>query len=130
MEPINKVSLSGEESGEMRVQDMVNYFRGIEVLHPIVSLLYQSSEDKEIFQQCLSHEYEIIHKRSPVLAENEISIVQKAFMILMETVEDDVGAIEIYVEEILGLNLVSDPYHLQTLQTAVKTRKLLLESMR
>ena len=118
----------GEMQGELRVRDMVNNFRMIEVLHPVVSSLCGSPEDLEIFQQSLTHEWEIIRRRSHNLADNEISIVQKAFMILMADMEARTGAIELYVEEILGVKLVSDVDQLKTFEMAFKARNMVLHS--
>lgn len=107
--------------------DLLNRYRNVEVVHPLVSNFCEVPENKEEFQSCLTYDYYVLRDRSQDLANSEISIYQKAFVILMEEQEDRIGGIEIYVDELLGLrfNPKKAP---QTLATAVKARSFIQKS--
>ncbi len=126
MEPANR---QRPLDGELQVHEIVKRFRAVKVLHPSVSLLCKSPEDQGIFRKSLEHDLIIIRGRSPQLLDHEISIVQKAFMVLMKNHEDRIGGIELYVQEIIGLNHVDASKRLQSLQTAVRARDLIFNSM-
>ena len=109
---------------ELRLNRIINQYRNIEVLHPVVARLCEVPAHRKTFHKALTHDLDIIHSRSPHLPEFEITIYQKAFMILMDREEDRIGGIEIYVDEILGVKLSGSTESLQTLKAAVDTRDL------
>lgn len=111
-----------------RLRDLLNQYRNVEVVHPVVSTLCEVAERKEVFQKCLTHDFYVLRERSQDLANSEISIYQKAFVILMGKEEDRIGGIEIYVDELLGLRLVDSARAPQTLATAVNARGLMQNS--
>lgn len=111
-----------------KVRDIVNSYRSIEIVHPTLSNMFQSPEFKQAFLNSLTQDLHVIRQRSPNLIDGEISIVQKAFTILMEHEEDAVPAVELYVEEILGLRFVSEEDRFQTISIVVGTRDSLSTS--
>lgn len=112
------------ECEEIRLNRILNRYRNIEILHPVVARLCEVAAHRKIFHKALTHDLDVIHSRSPHLPDFEITIYQKAFKILMEKEEDRIGGIEIYVDEILGLKLSVSAESLETLKTAVNARDL------
>ena len=112
------------ECEERRLNRIINQYRNIEVLHPVVARLCEIPAHRKVFHKALTHDLDIIHTRSPHLPDFEITIYQKAFKILMNREEDRIGGIEIYVDEILGLKLSGSADSLETLKTAVDARDL------
>lgn len=111
-----------------RLRDILNRYRNVEVVHPAVSKLCEVPKNKALFQKCLKHDLCVLRDRSHDLARSEVSIYQKAFVILMEKEEDRIGGIELYVEELLGLRLTHPADEVQTLKTAIKSRGLIQKS--
>jgi len=110
---------------DAKVQAIVSSYTGIEILHPVVSDMCDDPEFKRMFWLCLSHDLEVISQRSQDLADGEVTANQKAFKVLMEN-EDSEGAVEIYVDEILGLKFSSDAMKAQTLATALQTKDYIM----
>ena len=79
------------------------------------------------FQKVLQHDLEVLQQRSQDLDDHEISLMQKAFVVLMED-GDHIAGIELYVEEIVGLKMVENTDKLQILKSSAKTRDLLVDS--
>ena len=71
----------------------------------------------------------MINARSPNLDDHEITIVQKAFATFMGDEETLHAAIEIYVEEILGLGLSREKNKALMIEDAVGVRAGFLEGM-
>lgn len=115
---------------EHRVRQLVIHYGALEVLHPIISELLESPHYDEIFHKSLQQELKLIRSRSNLLEHHEISIIQKAFMLLMDNPEHYVGGAELYVEEIIGLKLVAAEEKRETLQTAVTAKNIILSSTR
>lgn len=111
---------------DTKVCDIVNTSRFVTKLHPAVSQLCQSREFKRIFCNSLNHDLHVICQRSQVLAHGEVTAIQKAFAILMEKEEDLVPAVELYVDEILGLKFDSAPDRATTLKAMIQTRHSIL----
>ena len=83
---------------------------------------------KEHLQKILQHDLEVIKNRSQDLDDHEISLMQKAFVTLMDE-GDHVAGIELYVEEIVGLKMVEEKQKLKTLKSSVKTKDQMLTGM-
>lgn len=113
---------------ERRVRQLVIHYGAIEVLHPAISELCKSPQHETMFEQCLRQELMLVRSRSDRLDHHEISITQKAFMILMDNLDHHVGGVELYVEEIIGLKLLTAEEKGEALQTAVNARSLILNS--
>ena len=124
-EPVLDMSISSSTQ-DANVRSIVNSYRSIEILHPIVTSLYESPELKQMFWDTLKHDLHVIHQRSQNLADSEITVIQKAFKHLMDNEEDEIPAVELYVEEILGLRFVSDTEKLQTVASAVEAKDSIL----
>ena len=117
------------QDGEIRVRDIINYYRTIEVLHPAVSRLYSTPEDGETFDKILAHDLRMLRGRSYRLEDHEVSIIQKAFIILMGDEENRTGAIELYLDEIIGFRIVAPTDTEEFLATAIKAKEYLLIGM-
>ena len=74
----------------------------------------------------MNQDLHVICQRSQILAHGEITAIQKAFAVLMEKKEDLIPAIELYVNEILGLRFVSELDRATTLNTMIQTRHSIL----
>lgn len=111
---------------DSKVCDIINSCRSTNVLHPAVVELCQSPEFEQIFWSSLNQDLHVICQRSQVLAHVEITAIQKAFAILMEKKEDHIRAVELYVDEILGLKFVSGADKATTLNAMIQTRHSIL----
>lgn len=112
---------------EARLLNMLSYYRPIEILHSTVEEMCTSSVFNEHFQKILQHDLRTIKRRSQDLDDHEISLAQKAFVILMDE-GDHIAGIEIYVEEIIGLRDADDEDRMQILKSSVKTKDLIVMS--
>lgn len=117
------------QNGESRVQDIVTKYRTIKALNPIVSRICESTKNQDSLRKSLQHDLSVICGRSSRLDDHEISITQKAYMLLMQNSDDRLGGIELYVQEIIGLQYVDATESLACLQTAMKTRDVWLHRM-
>lgn len=121
---MNSARLDISKREEISLNRIINQYRNIEILHPVVARLCEIPAHRKVFHRALTHDLDIIHSRSSHLPDFEITIYQKAFKILMDREEDRIGGIEIYVDEILGLKLSGSADSLETLKTAVDARDL------
>ena len=112
---------------EAKLLEILSYYRPIEVLHSTVREMFESIAFKEHFNRILQHDLQVLRRRSQDLDDHEISLTQKAFVIMMEE-EGQIPGVEIYVEEIIGLKVVEDKDKLQILKSSVKTRDLMVKS--
>lgn len=117
------------QNGESSVQEMVTKYSKIKTLHPVVSNICQSHRNQSVLRKSLQHDLSLIRGRSSRLEDHEISIAQKAYMLLMRRPEDRLGGIELYVQEIIGLRYVDATESFACLQTAMKTREIFLHRM-
>jgi len=113
-------------NADAKVREIVRRYRPIEELHPVVSEMYDDPEFERMFWDCLAHDSLVIRRRSQNLADGEITAVQKAFRILMDDKKDGLAAIELYVDEIIGLEVVSETDRAQMLATTLQTRDYIL----
>ena len=114
---------------EARLLEVLNHYRPIELLNSTVAETCESPIFKGHLQKILQHDLQVIKQRSQDLNDHEISLTQKAFVILMDE-GDHIAGIEIYVEEIVGLRIVEDKERLRTLRSSVKTKEEMIKSMR
>lgn len=117
------------QNGESSVEEMVTKYGKTKVLHPIVSQICESPRNQDVLRKSLQHDLSLIRGRSSRLDDHEISIAQKAFMLLMKHPEDRLGGIELYVQEIIGLQHVNATERFACLQTAMKSREIFLYRM-
>ena len=107
---------------ESRVLDLVSRYRAVHELHPLVSEMFSSEEFEGIFQDALKHEQYIISRRSQDLADNEITLAQKAFAMLSDDQADYYAATALWVEEVLGINVVPVENKPSILSAVVKAK--------
>ena len=112
---------------DTKMCDIVNSCRSVDTLHPVVAELCQLPEFKQNFWDVLNQELHVICQRSQILAHGEVTVIQKAFMVLMQNNGDIIPAIDLYVNEILGLKFVSETERATILSTIIQTRHSILE---
>ena len=112
-----------------KVKYLIDTYDSLKALHPVVAKIYETPELKRTFWKSLTHDLYVINRRSPNLADCEITAAQKAFSTLMRSEEGGVAAIGIYVEEVLGLKFVKDVDKAQTLATTVQLRNCMLDGI-
>lgn len=81
-------------------------YQHLEVLHPLLQNLFESQVKKELFTSVMQHDHKMLMTRSQRLEDHEVNAYEKAFCLLMENEDDGIGALEIYVEKILGVGEV------------------------
>ena len=111
---------------DTKVRDIVNSYHSMNTLHPVVSVLCQLPEFKQAFWDSLNQDLHVICQRSQLLVHGEVTVIQKAFAILMQKKEDIIPAIDLYVDEILGLKFVSETDRATALTTMIQTRRSIL----
>ena len=112
-----------------KVREIIDRYHPIQILHPVVSEMYDAPEFERMFWDCLVHDLQVIRRRSQSLADGEITVAQKAFRILMDENNGGIAAIELYVNEIIGLEIVPETDRAQALATALQTRDYILNGM-
>jgi len=88
------------------VQTLVLKYQHLEVLHPLLQILFESQAKKELFTSVMQHDHHTLMRRSQRLEDHEVNAYEKAFCVLMENEDDRIGGLEIYVEMILGVGEV------------------------
>lgn len=111
---------------DTKVRDIVNSCRSVNILHPVVSELFQSPGFSDIFWRSFNQDLHVISQRSQTLVHGEVTAIQKAFAVLMKK-EDLIPAVELYVNEILGLKFVPEPDRSATLNAMIQTRHFILD---
>lgn len=114
---------------DTKVRDIVNSYRSVNVLHPVVSELLHSPGFTQTFWRSLNQDLHVICQRSQILVHGEVTATQKAFAVLMkkEDEEDLIPAVDLYVNEILGLKFVSKTDKPATLNAMIQTRHFILD---
>ena len=107
---------------DTKMDSIVDSYRSVKTLHPAISDLCQLPEFKQSFWSSLNQDHHVICQRSQILAHGEITIIQKAFAILMQHEEDVISATYLYVDEILGLKFVSGAEAATSLNAMIQTR--------
>lgn len=118
---INAAKASTNANNDALVQDILSNYIGLEILHPVIQNMSEDPNFKAMFWKALGHDYAVIGNRSQDLSDCEITATQKAFKKLMDD-KNHVAAVEIYVDEIIGINTVSENLKAQCLATAIQTR--------
>lgn len=113
---------------ETKVLELVDHYRRIDLIHPLISDLSEVSPGLvDMFRKLLKHESFIIRSRSQDFRDNEITIVQKAFVILFENDDGSVPAIELWINEILGINQIPEETRRHIFSAAIRTRVAALD---
>ena len=114
---------------ESRLSAILNYYRTIEILHPVVNQLSDEPGFMESFYNCLKYELLVTDIRSQDLADHEISIFQKALGTLMLDENDLTGGVELYIDEILGLKLLKEAQKSEILKSIIVARNAFIEGL-
>ncbi|KAL9013866.1 MAG: hypothetical protein Q9173_001464 [Seirophora scorigena] len=119
--------LAGAAAAHQRLTKLLKDYGSVETIHPAVTSLRQRSQaDGRMLEQAMSGDYQTLLGRSSRLENFEINIFEAAFVRLMEDTKTHPGAIQIYVEELLGLKAITQPLKLRALSSAVKVRTMFL----
>lgn len=119
--------LAGAAAAHQRLTKLLKDYGSVETIHPAVTSLRQRSQaDGRMLEQAMSGDYQTLLGRSSRLENFEINIFEAAFVRLMEDVKTHPGAIQIYVEELLGLKAITQPLKGRALSSAVKVRTMFL----
>lgn len=115
---------------EAKVHGIIaHYRRAATTLHPLVADLSKTPELSRAFWRSFDHDLLVFSQRSQNLEDSEITAAQKAFVFLSKAKQDQLPAIELYVEEILGILTVAEAGKAQTLVSAIQTRDYAIERM-
>ncbi|KAL8652783.1 MAG: hypothetical protein Q9210_002480 [Variospora velana] len=119
--------LAGAAAAHQRLTKLLKDYGSVETIHPAVTSLRRRSEaDGRMLEQALSGDYQLLLGRSSRLENFEINIFEAAFVRLMEDTQTHPGAMQIYVEELLGLKVVAQPLKPRALSGAVKVRTMFM----
>ena len=88
---------------ESKVLELITSYRTVDECHPLVDLLCSDPDSNEIFHETLNHDAFVISKRSQDIEDGEISIYQKAFLILSDNQPQDYhAAVALWTNELFG----------------------------
>ncbi|KAL8716492.1 MAG: hypothetical protein Q9225_006183 [Loekoesia sp. 1 TL-2023] len=118
--------MAGVTAARGRFAQLIEDYGSIKAIDPAVVTLRRSQANDLMFQQAMSNDYKLFSNRSSNLEDFEINIFEAAFLKLMEDMNTHAGAIQIYVEEILGLKTLAQPLRLRALTNAVRVRTMFL----
>ncbi|KAI4290350.1 MAG: hypothetical protein L6R35_000387 [Caloplaca aegaea] len=119
--------LAGAAAAHQRLTKLLKDYGSVETVHPAVTSLRRRSEaDGRMLEQAMSGDYQLLLGRSSRLENFEINIFEAAFVRLMEDTKTHPGAMQIYVEELLGLKVVAQPLKPRALSGAVKVRTMFM----
>ena len=125
----SSIMASFGQGPQIKLQQTIDRYRRLSELHPAVAVLLRSSDFHQAFVRVMHHERDIINTRSSDLKDHEITIAQKAFAILMQREETHHAAVQIYVDELLGVRFGAVADRNSMIQDAVHVRSAFLEGM-
>ncbi|KAI9821657.1 MAG: hypothetical protein M1827_002238 [Pycnora praestabilis] len=86
------------------IQKLLQTYHRHTVLYPLAEALYHQAEKKALFVEMMHHDLDSMRARPQALDDEEaVTQYQKAFCILMQSEHGRIGAINIYMERVLGL---------------------------
>ncbi|KAG8527403.1 uncharacterized protein KY384_007555 [Bacidia gigantensis] len=113
-----------------KLQQLVLQYQYVEDLHPLVAELSATYSDfEDALNDTLFHENFLVTRRSQNLADHEITLAQLAFTRLYENERTHSGALALWIEEILGVNIVPVERKPMVLRTAVAAKKFTLDRL-
>lgn len=118
--------MAGAATAHQRLTQLIKDYGSVNTIHPAVTTLRRSPANDLIFQQAFSNHYKLLLNRSSKLENFELNIFEAAFVRLMEDTKTHAGAIQLYVEELLGLKTFTQPLKLRALMGAVKVRTMFM----
>ena len=80
-----------------------------------------------LFQRFLNFEYSILSRRSHNLEDHQITLEQKAFLSLLKESEHHLGAIDLYIEEIIGIKYIQPRNKEEVLGAAINSKVIMLQ---
>lgn len=104
---------------ESKVLELVTSYRTVNERHPLVDILCSNADSNSFFHETLNHDAFIISKRSQDIEDGEISIYQKAFLILSDNQPQDYNAaVAIWTDELFGFRAM--PSEMEALDILAK----------
>lgn len=120
---------SSTSRGNTQVSEIMEDYRRVNQLHPLLSDLFRIPDFEGMFWDTLSNEHFVLTQRSQNLADGDITIMQKAFVALFQNQDEQLPAACLWIEEILGLSLVVEAKKAAALTSAVQIRARTLDRM-
>ena len=117
------IAMSSAQTDADRVCELLRSYRQVDAVHPVLREMLRKPEYERMFWNILSHDLNVIRQRSQDLADSEITITQKALGILVEDKYYANAAMQLYVDEILGLGIVSERQKSQKFIAIIQTRE-------
>ena len=93
-------------SNDSKVNQLVAQYSSYHKLHPVFTNLRNDEQMITLIDAALKQEKALIDQRSQNLSDGEINIFQKAFSELCGS-KNQLAALGLWVEEILGINTIS-----------------------
>ncbi|KAL8730331.1 MAG: hypothetical protein Q9181_004690 [Wetmoreana brouardii] len=118
--------LAAATVANQRHEQLVKVYGPVKTLHPAVKALHKSPAEYRMLQDTMDNHYKLLLGRSQDLADYEITVYDAAFMTLIQDAKTHMGAVAIFVEELLGMKPLSQPQKPEALKCAVRVRTLFL----
>ena len=115
-----------------RVEDQYNhligYYSSVTTANATMTKLSQTTEGfSRLFQRFLNFEYFTLNQRSSKLEDHEITVMQKAFLSLLQNPAHHLGAVHLYIEEILGIKYIQPQDKERALDAAIHSKVIMLQ---
>lgn len=108
---------------------VIGYYSSVTTANPTLTRLSQTTEGfSRLFQRFLNFEYIHLTQRSPSLEDHEITLMQKAFLHLLANPEHHLGAVHLYIEEVIGIRYVQPQDKEQVLGTLIDAKVIMMQS--
>ncbi|KAL8706291.1 MAG: hypothetical protein Q9201_000667 [Fulgogasparrea decipioides] len=118
--------LAAATAANQRHEQLLKVYGPVKTLHPAVKALHNSPAEYRMLQDTMDNHYKLLLGRSQNLADHEITVYDAAFMTLIQDAKTHMGAVAIFVEELLGLKPLSQPLKPEALKCTVRVRTLFL----
>ena len=111
---------------ETKLQQILDQYRTATTIHPVVAQAFDTPELQGMLYDSLALDVTVIAHRSQDIRDGEITLYQKALTILVDEEGNQYGAVNLYIEEVLGVHTLGDVNIARALLSAVTTRELAL----
>ena len=113
---------------EDQYNHLMGYYSSVTTANATMTKLSQTTEGfSRLFQRFLNFEYFTLNQRSSKLEDHEITVMQKVFLALLQNPAHHLGAIHLYIEEILGIKYIQPQDKEQALDAAINSKVIMLQ---
>ena len=113
---------------EDQYNHLIGYYSSVTTANATMTKLSQTTEGfSRLFQRFLNFEYFTLNQRSSKLEDHEITVMQKAFLALLQNSAHHLGAVHLYIEEILGIKYIQPQDKEQALDAAIQSKVIMLQ---